>query len=111
MVTGTVPAAWAGVLAVMTPLLLTTTFVAEAPPIDTVAPAAKPLPVMVMAVPPEVEPEFGEIALIVGAAAAQAPTANKRTRARRHVCRNEDVSGRRERCRGAALREDSTRGP
>jgi len=48
--------------------LTTTTLVAAVPPIVTVAPAPKSVPVIVTAVPPFVVPEFGEIALTVGGA-------------------------------------------
>jgi hypothetical protein len=47
--------------------LTTVTLVAAVPPIVTVAPASKFVPVIVTAVPPLVVPEFGEIALTVGA--------------------------------------------
>jgi hypothetical protein len=48
--------------------LTTVTAVAAAPPIVTVAPAAKFVPVIATEVPPLVGPAFGEIALTVGAA-------------------------------------------
>ena len=63
----TAPAACAAVVAVIEVLLATVTFVAAVPPKLTVAPARKPVPVMVTAVPPAVEPLVGEIALTVGA--------------------------------------------
>ena len=65
--TFTVPAAWAGVVAVIDVPLTTVTFVATVPPNVTVAPERKFVPVMVTAVPPLVDPELGEIAVIVGA--------------------------------------------
>jgi hypothetical protein len=65
--TFTAPAAWAGVVAVIDVLLTTFTLVAADPPNVTVAPETKFVPVMVTAVPPLVEPELGEIAVIVGA--------------------------------------------
>ena len=65
-VTFTVPALPAGVVAVMLVLLTTTTFVAAALPNVTVAPETKFVPVMVTAVPPPVEPLFGETVLTVG---------------------------------------------
>lgn len=53
--------------AVIEVLLTTTTFVAEVPPIVTVAPPKNPVPLMVTPVPPAVDPEFGEMELMVGA--------------------------------------------
>ena len=66
--TFTTPAAWAAVVAVSEVLLTTVTLVAAVPPRLTVAPAAKPVPVTVTAVPPLLVPELGEIALTVGPA-------------------------------------------
>ena len=63
----TAPAACAGVVAVIDVLLTTVTPVAAVPPSFTVAPARKPVPVMVTAVPPFAVPELGVIALTVGA--------------------------------------------
>jgi len=63
----TAPAVWAGVVAVIDVLLTTFTAVAAVPPTLTVAPARKPVPVMVTPVPPLAGPEFGVIALTVGA--------------------------------------------
>lgn len=63
----TVPAAWAGVVAVIALLFTTVTPVAEVPPSCTLAPARKPVPVMASAVPPLRVPETGEIAVTVGA--------------------------------------------
>ncbi len=65
--TFTAPAACAGVVAVMVVLLVTPTPVAGVPPKLTVAPARKPVPVMVTGVPPAVVPDTGEIELTVGA--------------------------------------------
>jgi hypothetical protein len=65
-VTVTAPALPAGVVAVMVVLLTTTTFVAAALPNVTVAPEAKFVPVIVTAVPPEVEPLFGLTLVTVG---------------------------------------------
>ena len=48
-------------------LLTTVTPVADVPPIFTVAPERKPVPVMVTAVPPEVVPDVGEIDVTFGA--------------------------------------------
>src|SRR4029077_17837065 len=62
----TAPAACAGVVAVICVPLTTTTFVAAVPPNVTVAPAAKFVPVIVTAVPPAVDPLFGETLLTVG---------------------------------------------
>jgi hypothetical protein len=47
--------------------LATTTFVAATPPTMTVAPLLKSVPVIVIAVPPAVEPEAGETPVMVGA--------------------------------------------
>jgi hypothetical protein len=60
------------VVAVIEVLLATFTFVAATPPNLTVAPAEKPVPVIVTAVPPESDPEAGEIEVTVGAAAGMA---------------------------------------
>jgi hypothetical protein len=62
----TAPAARAGVVAVIEVLFTTTTLVAAAPPKLTPAPAAKPVPVMVTAVPPLVGPELGLTRVTVG---------------------------------------------
>jgi hypothetical protein len=51
----------------------TFTFAAAAPPKVTVAPEAKPDPVMVTDVPPPVGPEFGDTPAIVGAGAGPPP--------------------------------------
>jgi hypothetical protein len=47
-------------------LFTTTTFVAAVPANVTAAPAAKFVPVIVTAVPPDVEPLFGDTLLTVG---------------------------------------------
>ena len=65
--TSTAPAACAGAVAVIDALLTTRQSVADVPPILTVAPARKPVPAMVTAVPPLVVPELGVIELTVGA--------------------------------------------
>jgi hypothetical protein len=65
-VTVTAPALPAGVVAVICVPLTTTTFVDAAPPNVTVAPAAKLVPVIVTAVPPVVDPLFGDTLLTVG---------------------------------------------
>jgi hypothetical protein len=67
-VTVAAPALPVGVLAVMDVLLTTTTLVAAVPPIVTVAPVAKLVPVMVTAVPPAVDPLAGDIPVTVGGA-------------------------------------------
>ena len=54
-------------VAVIDVLLTTVTPVAAVPPRLTVAPARKPLPVMLTAVPPLAVPEVGLIELTVGA--------------------------------------------
>ena len=61
------PDACAGVVAVIEVLLTTVTPVADVPPTFTVAPERKPVPVMVTAVPPELVPDDGEIAVTLGA--------------------------------------------
>jgi hypothetical protein len=65
-VTVTAPALPAGVVAVILVLFTTTTFVAELLPNFTAAPAAKLVPVIVTAVPPEVDPLFGLTLVTVG---------------------------------------------
>jgi len=65
-VTVTAPALPAGVMAVILVLLTTATLVAAVLPNVTVAPEAKFVPVIVTAVPPEVEPLFGLTLLTVG---------------------------------------------
>jgi len=67
-VTVTAPALPAGVVAVIEVPLTTTTLVAAALPNVTVAPAAKPVPVIVTPVPPAVGPLFGLTLLTVGGA-------------------------------------------
>ena len=64
--TSTAPAPCAPVTAVIDVEETTTTEVAGEPPRATVAPAAKPVPVIVTGVPPAVEPEAGEIEATVG---------------------------------------------
>ncbi len=63
----TVPAACAGVVAVIEVEPLMTTFVAPTPPKATVAPFWKPVPVTVTVVPPAVPPTLGETDVTVGA--------------------------------------------
>lgn len=65
--TFTAPAAWAGVVAVIEVLLTSVTPVAGAPPMLTVTPARKPVPVTVTAVPPLIFPVLGVIEVTVGA--------------------------------------------
>jgi len=60
----------AGVVAVMLVALATVMPVAATPPTVTVAPLTKPVPVIVMLVPPPTLPEVGEALVTVGAAAA-----------------------------------------
>jgi hypothetical protein len=67
-VTVTAPAIPAGVVAVIVVLFTTTTFVAAVPPNVAVAPAAKFAPVIVTAVPPAVDPLFGDTFVTVGGA-------------------------------------------
>ena len=62
------PAVPAGVVAVMVVELVTLTPVAALPPMVTVVPLTKFVPVMVTLVPPAVGPELGDIAVTVGAA-------------------------------------------
>jgi hypothetical protein len=59
--TFTAPAAWAGVVAMIDVLLARVTLVAGVPPRLTVAPARKPVPVIVTLVPPLVVPVLGVI--------------------------------------------------
>ena len=65
--TFTAPAACAPVVAMIDVLPATFTPVAAVPPRLTVAPARKPVPVMVTPVPPTPDPVFGVIELTVGA--------------------------------------------
>jgi hypothetical protein len=65
-VTVTAPALPAGVVAVICVALTTTTLVAAVAPNVTVAPAAKFVPVIVTAVPPAVDPLFGDTLLTAG---------------------------------------------
>lgn len=65
--TFTVPEACAGVTAVIVVLFVTLTLEAGDPPIVTVAPATKFVPLMVTDVPPAAGPELGDIAVTVGA--------------------------------------------
>ena len=66
------PAVPAGVTAVIDVGFTTTTLVAGFPPTVTVAPLANWVPVMVIELPPAVEPEFGETLVIVGELTAPA---------------------------------------
>ena len=59
----------AGVVAVILVALNTVTLVAATPPIVTPVAPVKLVPIMVMLVPPAVEPLVGEILVTVGAAA------------------------------------------
>lgn len=61
------PTVPAGVTAVMVVALTTTTLVAATPPTVTLLAPVKLVPVMVMAVPPNVEPEVGLRLMMVGA--------------------------------------------
>jgi len=61
-----VPAAWAGVIAVMDELLVNVTEAELVPPKDTPAPFTKPDPVIVTVVPPAVLPVFGDTEVTVG---------------------------------------------
>ena len=66
-VTSTAPTACAAVVAAIDVASTTTTFVAGAPPIVTVAPDTNFVPEMVTLVPPNVVPEVGAMLAIVGA--------------------------------------------
>ena len=68
--TSKVPAACAGVVALICVLLMTLTPVAAAPPTVTVAVASKFVPVIVIAVPPAVGPDVGLTPVTVGAGGA-----------------------------------------
>ena len=61
------PTVPAGVVQVIDEADTTVTPVHAAPSTETVAPATKPVPVIVIAVPPAVLPDVGAIAVIVGA--------------------------------------------
>src|SRR2546426_6179932 len=65
-VTSTVPAAWAGVIAMIWVALVVLTFVAASPPTLTVAPTTKPVPVIVIPVPPASGPPFGTTLVTAG---------------------------------------------
>jgi len=65
-VTVAAPTLPAGVVAVIVVLFTTATFVAAALPIVTVAPVAKFAPVIVTAVPPDVDPLFGDTLVTAG---------------------------------------------
>jgi hypothetical protein len=69
-VISTVPAAWAGAVAVMAASDCTVKLVAAVVPNDTPEAPVKLLPVIVTAVPPAALPEFGVIAVTAGAGAA-----------------------------------------
>ena len=75
-VTFTLPATPAGVVAVMVMLLTTITEVAAPLPTLTVVPAAKLVPLTVIAVPPVVSPELGVTLLTVGSVWAPALETN-----------------------------------
>src|SRR2546425_3863650 len=64
--TSATPAGCAGVVALICVALTTLTPVATDPPTVAVAPAAKPVPVIVIGVPPAVVPALGLTALTVG---------------------------------------------
>ena len=68
--TSTVPAAWAGVVAVMLVAFTTVTELAAAPPKLAETGATKPVPVMVAGASPAVEPLFGFTLVTVGAGTA-----------------------------------------
>src|SRR5712692_7147086 len=68
--TSTVPAACAGVVALICVALTTVTPVAAAPPTVTAAVASKFVPVIVMAVPPGAGPDVGVTALTLGGGGA-----------------------------------------
>ena len=55
-------------MALIVVLLTTVTFVAAVPPRDTVAPGRKPLPAILIEVPPAVVPELGVMLLTSGGA-------------------------------------------
>jgi hypothetical protein len=58
-----------GVTAVIVVSLITLTLAAVPLPMDNVAPSSKPVPVIVMEVPPVVGPEFGLMPVMVGVSA------------------------------------------
>ncbi len=65
--TSTVPAAWAGEVAVIWLAELTVKLVAAVPPKETAVAPVKSVPLMVTFVPPAVEPEVGLTPVKVGA--------------------------------------------
>src|SRR5439155_866517 len=69
-VTFAAPAACAGVVAVIVVAFVTLTLVAAVPPMLTVAPVTKFVPVIVTVVPPAVEPDGGAMDVTVGAGPA-----------------------------------------
>ena len=66
--TSTVPAAWAGAVAVIWVALLTVTPLAAVPPKVTAVAPDRLVPVMVTVAPPAVGPAVGEMEVTVGAA-------------------------------------------
>ena len=66
MTTLTAPVAWAGVVAVIEVSLTTVNEVAAVPSKVTEVAPIKPVPVMVTGVPPNVEPDTGEMLVNVG---------------------------------------------
>ena len=78
------------VVAVIDVLFTTVTPVAAVPPRLTVAPVKKPVPVIVMAVPPAVLPEAGAMPVTVGAGFETPPPARK---AATCITQLEDVAG------------------
>jgi len=69
-ITAALPAAWGGVRAVIWVVPVSAMAEAAYPPTVTVAPAAKPVPVIVSVVPPATVPPLGVMAVTVGAGAA-----------------------------------------
>ena len=67
--TSTVPAAWAGVVAITAVALTIVTWVAAAPPKDTAVAPVRAVPVIVMLVPPAIGPAVDEMPVMVGTAA------------------------------------------
>ena len=64
--TSAAPAVLAGIVQVMEVAETNNTLVHTSPPIVTVAPEAKPVPVITIAVPPAINPDEGERLVIIG---------------------------------------------
>jgi hypothetical protein len=81
----------AGVIAVKEVELPKITFVADTPPMLTVAPSIKPLPVMVMVVLPTSGPPIGDTDDTTGLLAARSGSAKKREEPITRIIKNKNV--------------------